>query len=215
MPRIFWMWTTSSYKLQLVQVHWIWNSDMVKLWISQQGGHSLFFPPTTMNSGLLPLSTNGDLPLSMNGWHPPSLKERPASSLSRAGILPLSCWHPPSRAGVLPLSRWLFPSLDEWLPSILFQQTASFHLWQRLRPSLGRWAPLPRRTASPSFDERLPPSLDKQFLPLADGLTPPSTNCLPLPSANNLASMDSLIPQQMLSSRVSGGLAMSKYYCHS
>ena len=201
MPRIFWIWTTSSHKLQLVQVHWIWNSDIVELWISQQGGNSLFFTPTTMNSGLLPLSTNGDLPLSMNGWHPPSLNEQPGSSLS-----------PPSLD-----KRPCPPSLNEWLSSILFQWTASFHLWQWPPPSLVWWAPLPRWTASPLLRQVASPSLDKQFLLLADGLTTPPTNFLPLPSVNSLlpASMDSLIPQQMLSSSVSDGLAMSKYCCHS
>ena len=120
----------------------------------------MFFPPTTTHNGLLPLSTNGDLPLSMNGRHPPSLAL--ASSLSRAGILPLSCWH--------------HPSFDEWLPST-FDNNLVLPLADGL-PCLDEQLP-------PSFDKQLPTSLDKQFLPLADGLTPPSTNCLPLPSANS------------------------------
>ena len=161
MPRIFWMWTTSSYKLQLVQVHWIWNSNIVKLWISQQGRNSLFFPPTTTNSSLLPLSRNGDLPLSMNGWHPRSLVL--PCSLSRAGILALSCWHP--------------PSLNEWLPSILFWQTASFHLWQWPRPSLGRWASLPQQTASPLLWRAASP-LPQQTVPSLGGWPHPSLNKL-------------------------------------
>ena len=148
------------------------------------------------------------LPLSTNGWHPPSLAL--ASSLSRAGILPLTLASSLSRAGILPLStNGCHPSsFDKRLPSI-FDNSVVLPLADGL-PCLDEQLP-------PSFDERLPPSLDKQFLPLADVLTPPSTNCLPLPSANSLlpASTHSLIPQQMLSSRVSGGLAMSKYYCHS
>ena len=136
------VWTTSSCKLQFVQVHGIWNSDIIEFQISQ-GGNSLFFPPTTTNIGLLPLSTNGWHPPSLNKWpYPPSLDEWLVSSLSQqtAGILPLlmnSCPSTFDNGLVLPLANGL-PCLNKQLP--------------------------------PSFDEWPPPSLDKWLPPLADSL---------------------------------------------
>ena len=117
------VWTTSR----------IWNSNIIELWISQQGRNSLFFSPTTMNSGLLPLSMNSNLPLSMNSQCPPCLNEWPASSLSHTGILPL-------------LMNSLV--LSQWMSGVLPLSMNGFPLWQWPCPSLAQWACLPWWTAS-------------------------------------------------------------------
>ena len=154
MPRIFWMWTTSSPLNLKFWHHWTLNFPTRQKFIVLPSHHNAQWPPPSLNE-----------------WRPPSLDEQLASSLSRAGILPLSCWHPPSLtlasslshtgilplslasspslAGILPLSHWHPPSLDERLPSILFRRMASFHIWQWPCPSLGRWASLSQQTASP------------------------------------------------------------------
>ena len=219
MPRIFWMWTTSS-PLNLKFWHrWTLNFPTRQKFIVLPSHHNTQRPP-----------------LSLNEWRPPSLDEWPASSLSRAGILPLSRWHPPSRAGILPLALasslshwhapsragmlpllcWHPPSLDERLPFILFWWTASFHIWQWPCPSLGWWASLPRRTASPLLWQAASP-LPRQTVPSLGGWPHPSLHKLSPPSLSEQPPpcLDGHIPQQMLSSHVSGGLAMSKYYCHS
>ncbi|KIJ97815.1 hypothetical protein K443DRAFT_104986, partial [Laccaria amethystina LaAM-08-1] len=111
------------------------------------------------------------LPLSTTGWHPPSLNEWLASSLSQqtASILPLSTnsWRPSSLNNglILPLADGPF-CLEEQLSPLASRQMV---------PSLGGW---PHKQTPPSLDKPSPPSLSKQPPCCLDGQSHPSTNAL-------------------------------------
>jgi len=155
------------------------------------------WPPPSLNKWWPP-SLNEWQPPSLNEWQPPSLDEQQASSLSRcmAGVLPLSTnsWHPPS------LDKQLASSLSWQMAGSLPLLTNSWHppsLNEQPCPSLGRWAPLPRRMASPppSANSLLLPSTHSLLLLLIDGLLPP----LPHPSLDEWSppSLDKLSPPSL------------------
>ena len=143
MPRIFWMWTTSSYKLHLFK-----STEFEILTLLN------FQFPNKVEIHCSSLPPQCTAASSLSQWMATSLSQWMAS------ILPLLHWHPPSLILASSLSCWHPPPLV--LASSLFQWMASFHLWQQPCPSLGWWAPLPWRTASPP--------------PLTSSFPPPSTN---------------------------------------
>jgi len=183
------------------------------------------WPPLLAN-GLLPLSTDG-LP---SWWMASPLGEWPPLLVnglpSRWMASPLGEWPPLSVNGsslpqwtAFSLSRWMASSLPWWTASCLPQWTVSSFAWlMGSPPSTNSFPPpstnsliLPLMNSLRQMALSLPQWM-VLILPLTNGLPPPSTNgpflpltnSLPLLSVNDLlpALMDSLLPWQMLSSRV-------------
>ena len=170
MPRIFWMWTTSSPLNLKFWHHWTLNFPTRRKFIVLPSHYNTQWPPPSLNE-----------------WRPPSLDEQLASSLSRAGILPLALASPPL-ALASSLSRRtvaLHPlSTNGFLPHLT---TASSFPWPMGSPasmnsfpppstnSSFPWrmaSPLPQQTVSP-FPQRTASSLPRRTVSSLNKCSPP------------------------------------------